>query len=76
MNAEKRARLSKAIAYILEARKFVDIVCDQESDSVDNYPENLQSTDTYEKMESAVDQLNEALELLESAEDNIRSAMA
>jgi hypothetical protein len=58
-----------SITYIIES------VCDKEEDCMDNYPENLQNTDRFEKMETAVDSLNEALEKLDDAKEFIELAI-
>ena len=50
-------------------------VCDKEQDAMDNCPENLQSTDRFEAMENAVENLNDAVEKLEDAKSNIEAAI-
>lgn len=42
---------------------------------MDNYPENLQSTERFERMETAVDSLNDALEKIDDAKGYIESAI-
>lgn len=42
---------------------------------MDNCPENLQSTDHFEAMENAVENLNDAVEKLEDAKSNIEAAI-
>lgn len=42
---------------------------------MDNYPENLQSTERFERMEAAVDSLNDALEKIEDAKGYIEAAI-
>ncbi|WP_304432874.1 hypothetical protein [Acutalibacter muris] len=54
---------------------MVDTVCDKEQDCVDNYPENLQGTERFERMEDAVDNLNEALEKIDDAKSCIQAAI-
>lgn len=51
-------------------------ICDKEEDCVDNYPGNLQGTEKYEKMEDAVDHLNDAIDKLDEVKESIRAAMA
>ncbi len=75
MNNARRAKLREAMEKLSNAQSVVDMVCDQESDCLDNYPENLQSTEKYERMESAVDHLNDALENLDEAREHIEAAM-
>lgn len=75
MNETKRNKLREAIRFLSSASNIVDGVCDTEQDCMDNMPENLQSTERYERMEDAVDHLNDALERLDEAKDHIQSAI-
>ena len=43
---------------------------------MDNYPENLQGTERFERTELAVDSLNDALEKLEEAKEHIETAIS
>ena len=75
MNNKRRKELRRAIDMIETALDIVNSVKDEEEDSMCNYPENLQGTETYETMdtmeevasaiEDAVDSLNNAVSLLE-----------
>lgn len=67
MNNKRRTFLNKAKDYIERAAGILDSVRDEESDCLENYPENLQSTDAYYKIEDAVDALGDALNSLEDA---------
>lgn len=62
MNNKRRALLKKAIIYLDLAEDCVSRATDGEQDCLDNMPENLQYSDRYEKMESAVSSLEAALE--------------
>ena len=75
MNDKRRERLKGALSLLDSVSSIVDSVCDKEQDCIDNYPENLQSTDHFEKMESAVDSLNDALESIDEAREHIKSAI-
>ncbi len=75
MNNARRAKLREAMEMLTGAQSIVDAVCDKESDCLDNYLENLQTTEQYEQMESAVDHLNDALESLDEAREYIEAAM-
>lgn len=74
MNDNRRKVLGRAKDLLREAAVLVDRVCDQEEDSLDNMPENLQGSDRYEKIERAVDNLREAMEHIESAQTCITEA--
>lgn len=75
VDAKRRERLRGALKLLDSAAHIVDSVCDKEQDCVDNYPENLQGTERFEQMESAVDSLNDALEKIDDAKEQITSAI-
>lgn len=73
MNKIKRNNIASAINKMNSAIVILDDVLDKESFAMENYPENLQGTDIYYDMESAVDTLqsviddvNDSIESLES----------
>ncbi len=76
MNDRRRNRLREALEALSEARQIVDGVAADEQDSADNYPENLQGSDAYGRMETAADALSDAIEMLDEAEESIRTAIA
>lgn len=75
MNNARREKLRGAVAKLSDVHSIVYAVCDTEQDSMDNMPENLQGTERFERMEDAVDHLNEALEKLDEAKDHIQAAI-
>ncbi len=75
MNAKRRERLRGALKLLDSAAHIVDSVCDKEQDCVDNYPENLQGTERFEQMETAVDNLNDAAEKIEEVKESIQMAL-
>lgn len=75
MNEKRRGSLRAALELLGRAASIIDTVCDQETDAMDNYPENLQGTDRYESMEDAVDNLNEASEKIEEAKEYVEQAI-
>ena len=75
MDDKRRERLRDALRMLSNAASIVETVCDKEQDCVDNYPENLQSTERFEHMEAAVDSLNNALEKIDDAKGHIESAI-
>jgi methyl-accepting chemotaxis protein len=75
MNKKKRERLANAIDLLRRAEVIVSAVSDEESDDLDRMPENLQSSQRYEAMEDAVDNLNDAIDSLSAAAENITSAI-
>ena len=75
MDAKRRGQLRDVLNLLSSAAFVVEQVCDKEQDCVDNYPENLQSTERFEKMEDALDSLNDALEKIDDAKNCIWSAV-
>ena len=59
MNKRRREKLKKAKDLLESAAELIDNVLDEEEDSLDNTPENLQSGDKYEAKEAIVDELND-----------------
>ena len=75
MNNQRRTQLREVLSVLSSELLIIERVCDKEQDCVDNYPENLQTTDRYEHMEAAVDNLNDAMEKIEEAKEHIQSAI-
>lgn len=75
MNEKRRGRLRDALKMLSNAASLVETVCDDEQDALDNYPENLQGTERFEHMETAVDSLSDALEKIDDAKGHIESAI-
>lgn len=76
MNKKRRELLKSAIPFLAKAASIIERAAEQESDSLDNIPENLHDTDRYEKMEKAVENLEAALEHIDNAKDCIDEAIA
>lgn len=53
---------------------MLESVKDEEEEYMENIPENLQSSERYEKAENAVDNLDSALDSLDEAISDIESA--
>lgn len=53
----------------------IEAIKDEEQESLDNMPENLQGSERYEVSEAAVDSLDEAYSTLEELNDNIQEAL-
>lgn len=74
MNKARRKELNEVIEKINDAKELLEnIMCDEE-EYRDNMPENLQSSERYEQAEAACDAMQEALDQLEEAITNIESA--
>ena len=72
MNNARRELLGRAVSLLDQAYDIVSAALDQEQDCLDNMPENLQDSERYQKMESAVDCLEGAIESIDEARDNIK----
>lgn len=76
MNKKRRALLESATEYLSRAANIIEMASEQESDCLDNMPENLQGSERYEKMESVISFLEDALEHTENAKDCISEAVS
>lgn len=75
MNTGRRKKLTVAIDHLREASNIVDQIKDEEQDSLDNMPENLQESERYSNMEEAVDALDDALVSINEAFEHVEDAM-
>lgn len=75
MNKERRNALKNAMSYLDKAIEIITDVRDEEQDSMDNMPENLQGGERYETMEMAVESLEEAIDKIEEAKDSVDEAI-
>ena len=76
MNNKRRKELRRAISMIETALNIVNSVKDEEEDAMCNYPENLQGTETYENMETAVDTMEEVASVIEDAVGSLNDAVS
>lgn len=74
MNNKKRSKLREANNLLSQAVSLVEIVKDDEQDCLDNTPENFQSSDQYWNMETVVSCLEDAIDDIGSAIENIELA--
>ena len=74
MNKQRRARLSEAHSLLGRAVSIVERAKDEEQDSFDNLPENLQSGERGELMEEAIDELQTAIDSINDAMEHIDCA--
>lgn len=74
MNERRRGSLKRALSMLASASAMIDQAAEEEQESMDNLPDNLQGSAQYEKMEDAVSLLESAIEDIESASERIRDA--
>lgn len=74
MNNTRRKNLKKAISYLGMAFSLVDDARGEEQDCLYNMPENLEYSERYEKMENAVDKLDDAAQGIQDVIDLLNEA--
>jgi len=75
MNKPRRKALQEIIDQLEELKGSVADIQSEEEEYRDNMPENLQSSERYEKAEEACDSLSDAISSLEDAIGNIGEAI-
>lgn len=75
MNEKRRERLRLAVGLVEKATTLIEISLDEEQNCLDNIPENLQNSERYEHIETAVEKLSDAIDCLEEAKANITGAV-
>lgn len=76
MNNKRRKELRRAIDMIETALDIVNSVKDEEEDTMYNYPENLQGTEIYENMETAVDTMDDAVSNIDDGISSLNEAVS
>lgn len=75
MNKIRRKALQEIYDKFSDLREELETIKDEEDESRENMPENLQGSERYEQSETASGNIDEAMEYLSSACDSIESAM-
>lgn len=75
MNKIRRKALQEIYDKLSDLREELETIKDEEDESRENMPENLQGSERYEQSETASGNIDEAMEYLSSACDSIESAM-
>ena len=75
MNRRRRDLLMVAISCLEQASSIIERVYDEETDSLEYCPENLQSSYRYERMEDTVNILDEAMDRSSEAIDKVMAAI-
>lgn len=74
VNRKKRDQLGQAKEFLGKAKGLVEDVRNQEQESLDNLPDNLQDTERAGLMEDAIDSLESAMDDIDSAVKNLCDA--
>lgn len=75
MNKLRRKALQEVFDKLSDLREQVETIMQEEDESRENMPENLQGSERYEQSETASSCMGEAMEYISSACDSIESAM-
>ena len=71
MNKQRRKHIEEVTGKIRDLLSDLEILKDEEEEYKDNIPENLQGTERYERAEECVYGLQEAIDDIERALENI-----
>lgn len=71
LNKVRRTKLSEVCNLLLHALQIVSLVKDEEQNSLDNIPENLQNSELYTLMEDTIDKLDDVSEKIEEAMNSV-----
>ena len=76
MNKQKRERIRSAIGLLDRVFEIIDECKDAEEESLMNLEgTSLENTERYESIEKSCDYLNEAIETIEQAKEQLEEAM-
>ena len=76
MNDKRRKKLSGADSHLEAALLIASAVLDEETDCLNNMPENLEGSERYEKIEDAVSKLEDLVQGIEDLKDLLYEASA
>lgn len=76
MNKARRILLDKIDDSLIDIKRRLSAVLDDEQTAMDNMPENLWSSDRYMEMEDVVEQLTIAIDYIEDAQHKIRGLIS
>ena len=75
MNKFRRKTLQKIYDQLSDLREEIEAVKEEEDESRENMPENLQGSERYEQSETASSNMDEAMEYISSACDSLESVL-
>jgi uncharacterized protein Yka (UPF0111/DUF47 family) len=71
MNKRRRAAISAIVIRINELKEELEFLHEEEQEAFDNLPESLQGGERGQQMEQALDKIQDAINALEDAADNL-----
>lgn len=75
MNKPKRQKIREAIKFLELAKEIVEFVAEDEEECLNNFPENLQSSERYYAIEESQSVLSDAADDIESILDDVRGVL-
>lgn len=75
MNNARRKMITEALDMLYRAKDILDMAREEEEEYRDNMPENLTSSERYEKADNAVYELEDAVDSLEDMTTRIEEAI-
>ena len=75
MNKLRRKTLQRIFDQLSDLREEIEAVKEEEDESRENMPENLQGSERYEQSETASSNMDEAMEYITSACDSLESVL-
>ena len=75
MNKLRRKTLQRIFDQLSDLREEIEAVKEEEDESRENMPENLQGSERYEQSETASSNMDEAIEYISSACDSLESVL-
>lgn len=76
INNKRRQFLRSAIAYLDKASDMISDAMSDEQDAFDNMPEGLQESERGEAMETAIDNMDDAISKIDDAKECVEASMA
>lgn len=76
VNNKRRKYITSAINLLSEAYLKIEDVLDEERDSLDNMPSNLETSEKYINIENAIEYLEGSLERIDEAKEFAEEAIA
>lgn len=75
MNQKRRGILREVVSHLRHANELLFDVCEDEDYTLQNTPENFQSSERFQESEEALSTLQEANDAIDSAIDQIESVI-
>ena len=75
MNKLRRKTLQRIFDQLSNLREEIEAVKEEEDESRENMPENLQGSERYEQSETASSNMDKAMEYISSACDSLESVL-